>query len=86
MRSFVIRTTYLRPTANRGARVRAEVLGAPGFSSASVAYDHAFDLEGNSRLAISAFLRKNGLAWTVGEHPAGVSGRGLAWVASETTA
>lgn len=63
-----IKISFTTPSATRGARVKAFARGA---AMATVGYDHAFDLEGNARIALAAFLLTNSewgnlSDWTMG--------------------
>jgi len=78
----IVLTRFLDITETRPSRIRAEVL-APGYKPATITYDHAWGFERNCRAAAEEVMRRNKVAWVVGESPAGEDKRGLYWVAAE---
>ena len=83
-RTLAIRTKYLRPTATRGARIRAftEVLG---HRAVTLNYNHALSFEDNCRVAAGEYLSSNRVRGSLANSPVGAGEKsGLIWIVVES--
>jgi len=83
-RTLAIRTKYLRPTAKRGARIRA-FTDVPGHRAVTFGYDHALSFEANCRAAAEECLFRNRVRGSLTNSPVGAGEKsGLIWIAVES--